>query len=268
MKEFWEKHKEKIIISIGIVLIIIRGFTTFLIDWITIIIYVIIASPMLFNYLEKLKIFGAEFNFKEKFKSLKKDFEENKEKIKPDEKTKRRAKRSKKYYETFNFEIAEENIEKNPNLALASMRIEIEKKLRNTYKKIFNKKPGYKTIRQLAKELEKRKIINKFQLSLLIKIIEVCNYSIHGIEIESDNAKEILNIANSLNKSFNIGYCINFEANNNYNEQELMCPYEHCIEFMPLEKEEKKNSCPIFGHNCPGEEEQVKKCKKELKENE
>jgi hypothetical protein len=261
MEKFWEKQKEKIIIFIGIILIIIHGlFTDFLIDWITIIIYIIIASPMLFEYVEELKIFGAKFNFKKQLKSLKENFEENKEKIKPDEKTKERVKKSKKHYETFNFEIAKENIEKNPNLALASMRIEIEKILRIIYEKIFKKEAGYKTITQISKDLEKRGLIKKFQLSLLRKIIEVCNYSIHGVEIDSENAKEILNIANSLNKSFSIGYCINFERNKNYLKQKLICPYEHCIELMPLKY--GKKSCSIFGHDCPGGEEQARECKK------
>lgn len=266
MEEFWEKHKEKIIIFMGIILIIIHGlFSEFLIDWVTIIIYIIIASPMLFDYLDLLRIFGTEFsfkNYKKTKKELEEEFEENEENLEPDKKTEEKRKESKAFYETFDFSLAERNIDEYPNIALASIRIEVEKRLREAYERIFKKNAKYKTIKQLAKEFEKKGIINSFQLSLLLKIIDVCNFSIHGIEINKEEAKEILNIAESLNKSFSIGYCINFEKNKDYKKQGLSCEYEHCIEFMPLEEKEVKENCPIYGHNCPGGEEKVKECKK------
>ncbi|MEM2959701.1 MAG: hypothetical protein QW261_15475 [Candidatus Jordarchaeaceae archaeon] len=38
--------------------------------------------------------------------------------------------------------------------------------------------------------------------------------------------------------------------------------YEHCIENMPLTMERTGESCPLFGHNCPGGEEQVAACER------
>ena len=87
----------------------------------------------------------------------------------------------------------------------------------------------------------------------------------HGIDVRKNNAKDILEIASSLNKSFSLGYCINFEPNKEYRKNGLLCPYEHHIEFMNLSKKTTKKSCPIFGHDCPNWKEYIKKCSKKKK---
>ena len=57
-----------------------------------------------------------------------------------------------------------------------------------------------------------------------------------------------------------MGYVMIFKPNFSFHKQAItMCAWEHCIEYMPLDREEL--SCPIFGHNCPGGLAQVSICK-------
>lgn len=59
--------------------------------------------------------------------------------------------------------------------------------------------------------------------------------------------------------SNHLGYIDRFEPNDAFMKQGIICNWEHCIEYMPYESGEE--SCPIFGHNCPGEKEQADICK-------
>nr|WP_312667912.1 hypothetical protein [Tissierella praeacuta] len=66
-------------------------------------------------------------------------------------------------------------------------------------------------------------------------------------------------------KEFNavaMGYIPIFKPNYAFDKQKkTACEWEHCIEFMPLEKHRTDNSCIIFGHNCPGGKIKVAQCK-------
>ena len=56
------------------------------------------------------------------------------------------------------------------------------------------------------------------------------------------------------------GYIEEFGFNKDWREQQAICGYEHCIELMFITEETTTLSCPIFGHNCPGGKQMVKKC--------
>jgi len=58
-----------------------------------------------------------------------------------------------------------------------------------------------------------------------------------------------------------VGWAEDFKANKDFKEMGLVCAYEHCIEHMPLSEEPTEKSCPIFGHDCPGEFDR-KECEK------
>ena len=92
----------------------------------------------------------------------------------------------------------------------------------------------------------------------------MCNSAVHGAIVTADQAKEIINLTEQLNQSFSNGYSIDISENNEFEEQGLLCEWEHCIELMPLEREQTKYSCPVFGHNCPGSEEKVSICNKNI----
>lgn len=59
------------------------------------------------------------------------------------------------------------------------------------------------------------------------------------------------------------GYSRCFEYNEKWAEQGGICPYEHCIENMPLPPfgNNPRKACPVFGHECPGREEDVQHCR-------
>ena len=60
-----------------------------------------------------------------------------------------------------------------------------------------------------------------------------------------------------------VGYSEDFTPNEWWEEQGLLCEWEHCIEKRPANTGYyKRDSCPIFGHLCPSGAEQVKRCKK------
>ena len=64
---------------------------------------------------------------------------------------------------------------------------------------------------------------------------------------------------NNLSVDEPIGFIPNFSYNENFKTDGLICPYEHCIELMPLEETTEK-SCPIWGHDCPGGKGQIDAC--------
>jgi hypothetical protein len=63
-----------------------------------------------------------------------------------------------------------------------------------------------------------------------------------------------------------IGYSKDFTPNESFEEQDLLCAYEHCIENQSLQDERDERSCPVFGHDCPGGELQVETCREVLEE--
>jgi len=48
--------------------------------------------------------------------------------------------------------------------------------------------------------------------------------------------------------------------NPDWREMGLFCEWEHCIEMMLLRCHRDENSCPIFGHDCPGGPKRTRKC--------
>ena len=56
-----------------------------------------------------------------------------------------------------------------------------------------------------------------------------------------------------------IGYIPDFSPRAGFLQRGLSCPYEHCIELMPLKYCEI--SCPVWGHDCPGGQSQLMVCR-------
>ncbi len=49
--------------------------------------------------------------------------------------------------------------------------------------------------------------------------------------------------------------------NPRFREEGRTCGYEHCIETMPFSGEGL--DCPVFGHDCPGGEDQLAECRRQ-----
>lgn len=59
-----------------------------------------------------------------------------------------------------------------------------------------------------------------------------------------------------------LGESEDFTPNELWEEQGLICEWEHCIENMALVTVLwSRYKCPVFGHKCPGKKEQIVKCK-------
>jgi hypothetical protein len=254
---------EILIVLTGIALIVIHGFwnNVFTVDYFTIIILVIICIPYFSQFLKRAKIAGAEFEFRDEIESAKKVVKESILKSRSRDKGETKP----LPFETFNVSTAKEVIDSDHILALASLRIEIEKKLRIAAE-FFKLGGGKNTLSENIIALMHEGILSSEQVSALRKIIDMCNKAIHGYDVSKREAKDIVNLMEELNQSFSIGYSIDFTKNKDYKKQGLECEWEHCIEFMPLGKRATEKSCPIFGHDCPGGASKVSECEPRAKE--
>lgn len=79
------------------------------------------------------------------------------------------------------------------------------------------------------------------------------------------NIKMLYLVEYMVKREFNavaMGYVPIFKPNYAFDSQKrTACEWEHCIEFMPLEKDRTENSCSIFGHNCPEGKIRTSQCK-------
>lgn len=92
--------------------------------------------------------------------------------------------------------------DQDANLALAGLRMEVEIMLKNLakgFKITINNKESIKGITQKLKE---KKAITSHQEELINVVTRLCNAAIHGIKVTSDQAKEILDIAEILRDDY------------------------------------------------------------------
>jgi hypothetical protein len=61
-----------------------------------------------------------------------------------------------------------------------------------------------------------------------------------------------------------IGYSTDYAPNEQWEEQGLLCRWEHCIENMPYLAEDNPLRCPLFGHCCPGGVQEAISCGKTI----
>jgi hypothetical protein len=246
-------------LALVITLIVVHGFwpDVFAVDAITIVLLFILCIPLVAQYLRKAKFPGAEFEFKDEIRETERLVKLS---IEQAEESSVAGERKILPFETFKLSGVRELLDSDPVLALASLRIEIERKL-NLFVELFSLgKPNRWPISRLIEAIKKRDLLSVEQVTALQKIVNMCNRAVHGSLISVEEAKEIIGLAEDLNKTFSIGYSIDFSPNLEYNKHGLLCEWEHCIEWMPLTSELTNLSCPVFGHNCPGGIEKVTRC--------
>lgn len=234
-----------------ICLLIIRGLwpDIFSFDKYSALLLFLLAIPLLAPFLKKAKWFGAEFDFKESIQNLSSLVE----KSMASSKYKQNDRHINSFFNTLSTDMALQLVEQDPNLALASLRIEIEKTLRLAYYVLIDKNSSdSKGLGFLIKELFENGIFDDHQRNALCEINILCNEAVHGGSISANDALEVIELTVRLSKSFRIGYSINLQPNHNYREQGLICEWEHCIELFPLREEGDDRSCHVWGHDCPG----------------
>lgn len=254
-----------LVFIIGIILIIVHGFwqNLFIIDAITVLILFILSIPFFAQYLKKAKFPGAEFEFKDEIRETQKLVELSIQKAKEAESF---GKASILQFETFKLSSIRNLLDSDPVLSLAALRIEVERKLRSVAVFLGTPKSYKLTISKLIEVIRINEMLSFEQINALRNIIDMCNKAIHGYLISKEEAMEIIELTEELNKSFSIGYSIDFSENPDYEKHGLVCEFEHCIEMMPILEEPTENSCQIFGHECPLGFERVSNCTKTIKD--
>lgn len=259
------QHKPIIYLSFAIVVIInilgLIGIVKF--DKFSFLLTLILAVPFISTYLDSLNIFGNNFNFKKSIDKI--ENLTNKATVALQESNENKKNNNiEKYPLAFSILQSKELLSSDSTLALASLRIEIEKSLKALSDKLNLENYQAAPLNIIIKKLNKIGVLNNYHVNALREILKVCNKAIHGGNITDDEARTILDLAEKLSKSFSIGYIPNFNINKDYKEQGLICEWEHCIEFQPIKSKPDELSCKIFGHDCPGGKETCKKCDKTL----
>ena len=248
------------ILLLGVALIVSRSFFSSLIniDYIVVIIYFLLCLPIAAKYLIRAKIFGAEFHFKDKIEEARGYVDKSREVAEKQDKL------TEKSFRLFNLIQPKEILNSDPVLALASLRIEIERKLKDAHAIAYHDKYSKSALplNEIVNRLKKKGWLYKDQVEALKRIIHMCNQALHGQDISFSDAQQIIKLADDLNYTFGLGYVPNFGANEDFDKNGLLCEWEHCIELMPLHEVRSNIDCPIFGHECPGGIGQVMKCKK------
>ncbi len=243
----------------GLALIIVRGFWSdiFVVDAFTIVILFILFIPFVAQYLRKAKFPGAEFEFKEEIHETEKLVQLS---IEQAEKLESTGEKKILQFETFKLSAIRELLDSDPILALAALRIEIERKLKLLVNSFDIPIHNERSISKLIEVIRKRELLSTEQVTALQKIVSMCNKAIHGSLISKMDARNIIDLTEELNRTFSIGYSLDFSQNLDYEKHGLLCEWEHCIEWMPLTEEQSELSCPVFDHNCPGGVEKVSWC--------
>ena len=246
----------------GVILIIVHGFWSdiFVVDVLTVLILFVISIPFVAQFLRKAKFPGAEFEFKEEIRETEKLVQRSVEEAQ------RSRSEGKKFvpFETFKLSSVKELLNSDPVLALAALRIEIERKLRLLANSLDLRVNDNRSLSALTASIRRQELLSSDQVAALQRIISMCNKAVHGYAVSEAEAREIMELAEDLNKTFAVGYSIDLSPNLDYEKYGLLCEWEHCIERSPLEPKRTELSCGVFGHNCPGGVEKVVKCGKNI----
>jgi Domain of unknown function (DUF4145) len=146
----------------------------------------------------------------------------------------------------------------DPNVALVGLRIELERAVRRVFAVLYPEDET-RPLTRMIRALRDRRRIDDEQANLAFAIIRVGNRAAHGEYVTPDDAQEVFSWADTLNHSFGVGYSLNFAPNLDFEDQGLVCEFEHCIENMPL-RNESDDACPMWGHDCPGGRRRVATC--------
>lgn len=250
-------------------MVIIHGIwpSAFTVDKLSMLLLMLLAIPLIAPFMKKAKWFGAEFEFRDHIEKAKKLVEKSEAHAKKAKEQHGSSLANKSRFETFSTSSAQRLVAEDPNLALAALRIDMERVLSRAAEVLVDataKRPL--TISKSIRLLLDHELISEEQSDAVRSITQICNKAVHGADVTAVEATEILDLANRLNKSFPTGYSLNFFSNAGYEEQGLHCEWEHCIEEMPIADERTDLSCPTFGHDCPGGLDKREKCKKSMED--
>lgn len=174
---------------VGIILIFLHGFfpNQFIINNFTILIYFISAIPFIAQFLKEVNILGATFKFQEEIRKIEKLIN-----VSGTVKVRTVTNASLAVVKSKAFDNSRKLLDSDPVLALAALRIEIEKSLKVIAKKLDMPIKEKRSITEIIVNLNRKEIFSHEQVLVLRKIIQMCNKAIHGAVISKNEAKEII----------------------------------------------------------------------------
>lgn len=193
-----------LIVVIGIALILVHGFWAdiFAVDIITILILFVLYIPFVAKYLKKAKFPGAEFEFKDEIQETR----ELVKSVKQKEKAKIADEMKISPFDRFRLRAVREQFYTDHVLALAALRIEIERKLRLLIEPLDIAKRDTWSISRIIDALKKNEVLSSEKISVLQKIVNMCNKAVHGEPVSKGEANQIMDLADELYKYFSPGY--------------------------------------------------------------
>lgn len=176
---------------IGIILIFLHGFfpNQFIIDNFIILIYFISSIPFIAQFLKEVNILGANFKFQEEIREVGKLIN-----LSGTAKVKTEVKASLNVVKSKALDNARKLLDSDPVLALAALRIEIEKNIKTIAKQLDLPIKEKQSIAAIIANLKSKEIFSHKQVLILRKIIQMCNKAIHGALISRGEAKEIISL--------------------------------------------------------------------------
>jgi len=177
---------------IGIILIFLHGFFSnqFIIDNSIILIYFISSIPFIAQFMKEVKFLGAEFKFKEEIRKAEKLIN-----LSGTAKVRTEVNAYLAVVKSKDLDNVRKLLDSDPVLALAALRIEIEKSLKNIAERLDFPIREKTPITKIIVNLERKEILSHEQVLILRQIINMCNKAIHGVAISKGEAKEIIFIA-------------------------------------------------------------------------
>jgi len=247
-----------IVVVSAFALILLHGLapTAFNVDEYSILMLLIMSIPCFARYLKSAKIPGAQFDFRDNIARLEATVEASEAKhheVEP-------AEVSTGKFETFDLRSARNLVDSDPVLALAALRIEIERTLRIAANVMRLEVGPYAALGRIIRSLTEARHLLPEDMAVLKEVIAVCNNAIHGADVSSNEATEVIGIVDRFNSYVPLGYSLKFEPDWDFHERGQLCEWEHCIERMPRSSQETPKACSVFGHDCPGGHDRVSRC--------
>jgi hypothetical protein len=176
----------------GIILIFLHGFfpNRFIIDNFIILIYFISSIPFIAQFLKEVNIFGAKFKFKKEIRITEELFN-----MSGTSRIRTEVDASLAVVKSKALDNARKLLDSDPVLALAVLRIEIEKSLKTIAKRLDFPIREKISITEILVHLERKEIFSHDHVLILRQIIKMCNKAIHGVAISKEEAKEIIFLA-------------------------------------------------------------------------
>jgi len=174
---------------VGIILIFLHSFfpSQFIIDNSIILIYFISSIPFIAQFLKEVNILGAKFKFKEEIRKTEKLIN-----MSGTAKIRTEVDASLAVVKSKALDNARKLLDSDPVLALAALRIEIEKSLKTIAKRLDLPIKEKRSITEIIVNLKRKEIFSHEQVLILRKIIQMCNKAVHGAVISKSEAKEII----------------------------------------------------------------------------